>query len=110
LGEPGLPAPSVTPAGGAHLGEASREIAALVPALRATADKYAARLEAQILQLAAELRARAALPATERDRRDLARILEELRALDLRPERGRRKDLKRIERFLDRAWRLAERW
>lgn len=90
--------------------EVVEELARLRPLLREVADKYLARLEAELFQIGETVKARDVTDAPGRVRRGLARIREEIDALSVRPEKARRKDLKRIEDFLDSALETVEGW
>jgi hypothetical protein len=86
------------------------DLAHLRPILREVADKYVARLEAELLQISESLKARNLTESPGRVRRSLAKMREEIAALGLRPEKARRKDLKRIEDFLEETWETIDGW
>lgn len=86
------------------------DLSRLRPLVREVADKYVARLEAELFQVAEAVKARDVSEASGKVRRGLAKLKEEADALGLRPEKARRKDLKRIENFLDDAMEIVEGW
>lgn len=82
----------------------------LRPLLRETAEKYVARLEAELLQLSEAVKAQDASAGAGRVRRGFAKIREAAGDLTVKPEKARRKDLKRIEAFLEKSWETAQGW
>ena len=78
------------------------EVAYLRVALRESLDNFATRMDAILARLEAEL------PHADPDDPDLMAALARVQGMDLRPERGRAKDLVRIRRLtkgLDKALR-----
>ncbi len=86
------------------------DLTRLRPLLREVADKYVARLEAELFQVAEALKAKDVSEAPGRVRRGLANIREDAGALGLRPEKARRKDLKKIEDFLENTSETVNGW
>jgi hypothetical protein len=82
----------------------------LRPLLRETAEKYFARLEAQIAQLSEAVKAQETAEAPGRVRRGLGKIRDAGTDLGVKPEKARRKDLKKIEEFVDKAWETTQGW
>lgn len=82
----------------------------LRPLLRETAEKYFARLDAEILQVSEAVKAQDAGDAPGRVRRGLGKIRDAAADLGVKPEKARRKDLKRIEEFVAKAWETAQGW
>lgn len=86
------------------------ELTRLRPQLREAGEKYVARLEAELFQVAEALRARDLSDAPPRVRRGLGKIREGAVEIALKPEKARRKDLKKVEDFLEKAWETVEGW
>jgi hypothetical protein len=79
--------------------------------LREVVNHYLSGLEGEIAQLATMVTNEGELKKPPRERaHDLRDILMHLRELDLRPEKGRRRDLKRIETLLAELRAIADRW
>ena len=90
--------------------EILESLARLRPLLRETAEKYVARLEAELFQLGEAVKARDAAGAPGRVRRGLGKIRDAAADLGVKPEKARRKDLKKIEEFLEKSWETAQGW
>ncbi len=84
---------------------ALEEVDALRRLFKTTLDRYAAAVETDLEQLEARLGA-----AGEAQTRDLRDITGLLRMLDVNPQKGRRRDLKKIEKTLEDALDIAQRW
>jgi hypothetical protein len=91
-------------------GEIAENLGRLRPLLREALEKYLARLEAEILQLSEAVKAQDAAAAPGRVRRGLEKIRARVTDLSVKPEKARRKDLKRIEEFLEKSWETAQGW
>ena len=66
-------------------------------------------IEGEIARLASLVTVEDAAQNPER-LRDVRDLLLQLRSLDVKPAKGRRRDLKKIETLLDELGRIAERW
>jgi len=75
------------------------ELLRLRTVLRDIADKYVADLEAEIVQLGETV---AEMQGSMKDNGTLRMMAAEIRDLNLKPDKGRRKDLKRIDDLVDR--------
>jgi hypothetical protein len=90
----------------------AEELAFLRKTLRDLAAAYAAHLEGEITALLGSVHSDAAgkkklPPARAHDLRDMLTLL---RHLEVRPEKGRRRDLKKIETLVEELRRIVERW
>src|SRR5262245_25182715 len=90
--------------------EIAENLGRLRPLLREAVEKYVARLEAEILQLSEAVKAQEAAAAPGRVRRRLEKIRDAASGLTVKPEKARRKDLKKIEEFLEKSWEMAQDW
>ncbi|MDD5349347.1 MAG: hypothetical protein PHQ12_03965 [Chthoniobacteraceae bacterium] len=91
---------------------ALEEVTALRRVFRATLKHFSAGVESDLDRLDAAVHAAAekktALPADRaRDARDLVTLI---RTLDVKPEKGRRRDLKKIEGALEDLLDLVKKW
>lgn len=88
---------------------ALEEVDALRRLFKSTLDRYAAAVETDLEQLEARLGAAGDEPSPEqlRDVRDITSLF---RMLDVKPQKGRRRDLKKIEKTLEDALEIAQRW
>jgi hypothetical protein len=84
---------------------ALEEVDALRRLFKTTLDRYAATVETDLEQLEARVGA-----SGEDQIRDLRDITSLLRMLDVKPQKGRRRDLKKIENALEDALDIAQRW
>ncbi|XHR27354.1 MAG: hypothetical protein ACFUZC_15570 [Chthoniobacteraceae bacterium] len=84
---------------------ALEEVDALRRLFKTTLDRYAAAVETDLEQLEARIGA-----SGEDQTRDLRDITGLLRMLDVTPQKGRRRDLKKIEKTLEDALDIAQRW
>ena len=84
---------------------ALEEVDALRRLFKTTLDRYAASVETDLEQLEARLGA-----AGDDQVRDLRDITSLFRMLDTKPQKGRRRDLKKIEKALEDALDIAQRW
>jgi hypothetical protein len=89
--------------------EIAENLGRLRPLLREASEKYLARLEAEILQLSEAVKAQDPA-APGRVRRGLEKIRARVTDLSVKPEKARRKDLRRIEEFLEKSWETAQGW
>jgi hypothetical protein len=72
---------------------------------------YAATVEREIAQISALVTEEAEHKKPPRERvHEVRDILMLLRGLDVKPDKGRRRDLKRIETLLEEVRTIAERW
>jgi hypothetical protein len=87
------------------------ELETLRTSSRATIEAYASRLDAEIEQVRATIEGdqsrRKVAPAELRDLRDMLTIL---RKFAICPEKGRRKDLKKIDSLVGDLTMLIEKW
>jgi hypothetical protein len=89
----------------------AEELEGLRGALRETVEAYLARLDAEIVQVSEAVEREAAKkkvsPARQRDLRDMLMLL---RNASLKTEKGRRKDLKKIDGLVGDLAMLTENW
>ena len=90
----------------------SEELAFLRKTMRELAAAYSNQLEGEITALIEAVRTdaetRKKLPASRAH--DLRDMLSLLRNLEIKPAKGRRRDLKKIESLVEELRRIAERW
>jgi hypothetical protein len=87
------------------------ELAFLRRTFREVMNHYASSIEAEIAQLSEVVTAEAESRKSPRERvHELRDMLMLLRGLDVKPGKGRRRDLKRIETLLDDLRTIIERW
>lgn len=87
------------------------ELSVLRANVREVMGRYLARIEGEIARLVSLLGAEKDTKRVPQERvHDLRDMLLLLRGLDLKPAKGRRRDLKKIENTLDELLRIAERW
>jgi hypothetical protein len=92
------------------LKSAAEELAFLRKMFRETVDQYAARIEADIAAIRESVLAEAKgkkAAARNRDARDMITLI---RQLEIRPDKGRRRDLKKIDALVEELQRFAENW
>lgn len=104
--------PKAKPASALPLQTAAEELAFLRKTFRELVGTYASQLEAEITQLHASVVAEAAsrkkLPGSRTS--DLRDILMLLRSLEVKPAKGRRRDLKKIETLVEDLRAIVDRW
>jgi hypothetical protein len=87
------------------------ELVSLRKAFRECIDVYSARIDAQISEIREKVLQQAKNPKEAaihlRDMRDMLALC---RTLDIKPDKGRRKDFKKIESLLDELLILAQNW
>lgn len=90
----------------------AEELAFLRKTFRDLVGTYAAQLEAEITQLHAAVTADSAsrkkLPASRTS--DLRDMLMQLRSLEVKPAKGKRRDLKKIENLVEALRLIVDRW
>lgn len=90
----------------------AEELSFLRKTMRDLVGAYSDQLEAEITALAAGVKADAegkkAVPASRAH--DLRDMLSLLRSLEVKPAKGRRRDLKKIEVLVEELQRIVERW
>jgi len=80
----------------------SSQLSALRRELREALHAYEARLEIQLAEVASQISALRALKTFPRDRVDqIEKVIVLLRERRLKPEKGRRKDLRKIENLIN---------
>lgn len=88
------------------------ELAYLRKTFRDLVQAYAAAIEAEIANvhalLGADSAAKKKLPASRM--KDLRDMLMALRSLEVKPAKGRRRDLKKVENVVEELRAIAERW
>jgi hypothetical protein len=94
------------------LGAVARQQLVLINGLLdEVARNYLARLHREVLDLARILeRKQAGTGFSRREERDLENILKRIAHLQIDPERGRRKDLKKIDALIGELQSTVERW
>ncbi len=104
--------PKARPASALPLHTAAEELAFLRQTFRDLVGTYAAQIEAEITQLHAAVVADAAskrkLPGSRVS--DLRDILMLLRSLEVKPAKGRRRDLKKVETLVEDLRAIVDRW
>ncbi len=87
------------------------ELDTLKSLLRDIVDAYVGRLDGEVGQIADAVRRLAAeddlTPSHHRDIRDM---LAQIRSLQTKPEKGRRKDIKKIDDLIGEIHSVAEKW
>ncbi len=89
----------------------AEELESLRSTLRGTVESYLARLDAEIIQVSAAVEKEAGkkkvTPAKQRDLRDMLSLL---RSASVKADKGRRKDLKKIDGLVGDLAILTENW
>jgi hypothetical protein len=89
----------------------AEELAFLRNTVQETAQRYAGRIESDIARLHTivldQAERKRLSSARIRDARDMTTLI---RMLDVKPEKGRRRDLKKIETLIGEMQRIAEEW
>jgi hypothetical protein len=89
----------------------AEELDFLRKSLRESAKVYATRIETQLMQIRQSVLEKTKtpklLPAQIRDLRDMITLC---RTLDIKPEKGRRKDLKKIETVVEELHMIIQNW
>lgn len=89
----------------------AEELAGLRTTLREAVESYLARLDAEIVQVSAAVEKEAAKKKVSSARqRDLRDMLMLLRSASVKADKGRRKDLKKIDGLVDDLSMLTENW
>jgi hypothetical protein len=89
----------------------AEELDLLRKSFRESVNAYAARIETQLTQARQDILAQAKDSKNHPSRiRDLRDILTLCRTLDLKPDKGRRKDLKKIESALEEIQAMIQNW
>lgn len=87
------------------------ELSVLRGNVRELVARYRARIEGEIARLVSFLGAENDSKKVPHERvNDLRDMLQLLRELELKPAKGRRRELKKVENTLDELLRIAERW
>jgi hypothetical protein len=93
------------------LKSAAEEVDFLSHLFRSTVEAYAARVEGDLRQIratiTAEARSKQGAVAKFRDARDIITLV---RTLEIKPEKGRRKELKKIESVVKDLLKVVESW
>ena len=104
--------PSSKPASALPLKTVAEELAFLRKSFKDLVTAYASQIEAEITQLHstvnAEAESKRKLPASRAH--DLRDMLMLLRSLEIKPAKGRRRDLKKVENLVDELRMIADRW
>ena len=89
----------------------AEELAFLRKMFRETVDQYAARIESDIASIREsvmnEVKGKKGTAARNRDARDMITLI---RTLEIRPEKGRRRDMKKIDALVEELQRFRENW
>jgi hypothetical protein len=89
----------------------AEELDLLRKSFRESVNAYAKRIETQLAQAREHILAQTKDPKTQPSRiRDLRDIITLCRTLDLKPDKGRRKDLKKIESALEEIEAMIQSW
>ena len=106
------PEPKAKPASELPLQTAVEELAFLRKTFGEIVDAYAARLEGEITQMlaliAADAESKRKLPPERAA--DVRDILMVIRSLEVKPAKGRRRDLKKIENVIEELREIVDRW
>jgi hypothetical protein len=87
------------------------ELAFLRTTFREVVGHYTGEVEAEIAQIVGLIKAEAEAKKLPHDRvHDLRDMLMLLRGLEVKPAKGRRRDLKKMENAIEELRRIAERW
>ena len=91
------------------LKSAAEELAFLRKMFRDTVDHYAARVESDIASVRESVmnEMKGKKGTRNRDARDMITLI---RTLEIKPEKGRRRDLKKIDSLVEDLQRFAENW
>jgi len=93
------------------LKSAAQELAFLRKMFRETVDQYAARVESDIEavreSVMSEAKGKKGTAARNRDARDIITLI---RTLEIKPDKGRRRDLKKIDSLVEELQRFPENW
>ncbi len=104
--------PKAKPASALPFQTVSEELNFLRKTFRDLVGAYSAHLEAEIAQIQATVTANAEskkkLPASRGS--DLRDILMMVRSLEVKPAKGRRRDLKKVEGLVEELQAIVERW
>jgi hypothetical protein len=104
--------PKPKPASALPLKTVAEELAFLRKTFRDLASTYTAQMEAEIAHLIAAVHADAEskkkLPGSRTS--DLRDMLMLLRSLEVKPGKGRRRDLKKVENLIEELRTITERW
>jgi predicted DNA-binding protein (UPF0251 family) len=89
----------------------AEELDLLRKSFRESVNAYAKRIETQLVQAREHILAQNKDSKTQASRiRDLRDILTLCRTLDLKPDKGRRKDLKKVESALEEIQAMIQNW
>ena len=89
----------------------AEELGFLRKSFRQSANAYAARIEGQLTQIRERILEQTNNPKTSASHiRDLRDIITLCRTLDLKPDKGRRKDLKKIESAVEEIHVMIQNW
>jgi hypothetical protein len=89
----------------------SEEVEILRKSFRACLDVYATRVEAELSHIKeAALAKTQSAHLSQNTIRDLRDMITLCRTLDIKPEKGRRKDLKKIDSLIDELNLMVENW
>ena len=104
--------PASKPASALPLKTVAEELAFLRKSFRDLVTAYASQIEAEITQLHgavnAEAESKRKLPASRSH--DLRDMLMLLRSLEIKPAKGKRRDLKKVENLVEELRVIADRW
>ena len=104
--------PASKPASALPLKTVAEELAFLRKSFRDLVTAYASQIEAEITQLHSTVNAGAEskrkLPASRAH--DLRDMLMLLRSLEIKPAKGKRRDLKKVENLVEELRTIADRW
>ena len=104
--------PKAKPPSALPLQTAAEELTFLRKSFRDLVSAYAAQIEGEITQIQAAVAADAAskkkLPGSRTS--DLRDVLMLLRSLEIKPAKGRRRDLKRVETLVEDLRAIVDRW
>ncbi len=93
------------------LKSAAEELAFLRKLFREVVDQYATRVESDLAAVRevviAEANRKKVAVSRNRDARDMITLI---RTLNIKPDKGRRRDLKKIDSLVEELQRLAENW
>ena len=88
----------------------AEEVEILRKSFRACLDVYATRVEAELGHIKEVTLAKTSAQLSQNTIRDLRDMITLCRTLDIKPEKGRRKDLKKIDSLIDELHLMVDNW
>jgi len=88
----------------------AEELAFVRKSFRESIEVYSARVETQLTQIRDTVLEQAKKETTPAQIRDLRDMITLCRTLDLKPEKGRRKDFKKIDTLMEELHLMIQKW